>query len=281
MEARSSKGKARRCGAPPPNTSHQFPDLNPTPPTTFNVRPTFLPSSNQPRRRHQSTPSRLPLPSAAFRRDPHPAGKPLLLPPFPRSNALPPAPPGCSVSPSLVVVPLYYQLVPMRVPYAAGEHRWRSNQAGERASLRAAASRNGFFFFVFFSFWVGLGWVVHQRRRRVRCEPEFGIGFVSVQACARTGFVFFFFFGVSGITELGVVDRWISRWNSLLGTSTIAAGDPKQIVTYLSVLGEIDPSNQLPLLGYCISDIQSGFVHLSDLCILLYYQYQLVWKALS
>lgn len=83
-----------------------------------------------------------------------------------------------------------------------------------------------FFFFVFFSFWVGLGWVVHQRRRRVRCEPEFGIGFVSVQACARTGFVFFFL-GVSGITELGVVDRWISRWNSLLGTSTIAAGDPK------------------------------------------------------
>lgn len=37
----------------------------------------------------------------------------------------------------------------------------------------------------------------------------------------------FFFLGVSGITELGVVDRWISRWNSLLGTSTIAAGDPK------------------------------------------------------
>lgn len=158
MEARGSKGKARRCGAPPPNTSHQFPDLNPTPPTTFNVRPTFLPSSNQPRRRHQSTPSRLPLPSAAFRRDPHPAGKPLLLPPFPRSNALPPAPPGCSVSPSLVVVPLYYQLVPMRVPYAAGEHRWRSNQAGERASLRAAASRNGFVFFLFF-FLFGLGWV--------------------------------------------------------------------------------------------------------------------------
>lgn len=190
MEARGSKGKARRCGAPPPNTSHQFPDLNPTPPTTFNVRPTFLPSSNQPRRRHQSTPSRLPLPSAAFRRDPHPAGKPLLLPPFPRSNALPPAPPGCSVSPSLVVVPLYYQLVPMRVPYAAGEHRWRSNQAGERASLRAAASRNGFVFF-FFLGWVGLGSSPTQApcplRTRIRDRICFGSS-----VCPNGICVFFF-----------------------------------------------------------------------------------------
>lgn len=49
-----------------------------------------------------------------------------------------------------------------------------------------------------------------------------------------------FFFGLVESRNWG---WWIAGSVDGAHCSTIAAGDPKKIVTYLSILGEIDPSN--------------------------------------